>query len=172
MKQIDLQRLNKYITGEVPSHFRNEPGVEPYAYYADIGSKPVTIGDLGSLHGLSALAFSYTFKCKVLSWDIDQSQNIVKNRTNIEFIEGDVFDEQHLKKILECDILLIDLDPHDGAKEEKFLNILIDRNYKGLTLWDDINLNVGMKNFWRRVKVPKEDVSNLGHHSGTGKIIL
>jgi hypothetical protein len=174
MDHINFGKLEKYISGTTPDHFINEPGTEAYALYSDLSLKLQTgkIADLGTYQGLSALAFAYNPKVQVVSYDIDLANNLVSKRKNIEFIEGNIFDKANLKTILDCDIILVDLDPHDGIQEQKFLDILIEKSYKGITLWDDIHLNSGMKNFWYKVQIEKEDISNIGHHSGTGKIIF
>ena len=36
----------------------------------------------------------------------------------------------------------MDVDPHDGGKEEALFDFLYDNNYKGVTLWDDINVQL------------------------------
>lgn len=167
-----IEQLHKYIS-TVPDHFRDEPGVEPYALYMEYsvglpgGAK---IADLGTLQGLSALALSANPSVEVLSYDIDQSKNLVDDKDNITFILGNVFD--HLDEILKCDLILVDIDPHDGIQEKRFFDILVEKQYRGVTLWDDIHHNLGMQNFWHKIKMPKEDLTERGHHSGTGLIVF
>lgn len=171
LEDIKLTSLLQYIKTTVPPHFRVEPGIEAYAYYAHLSTKlkaGAKISDLGTLQGLSALALSYNPKVNVISYDIDLSKNIVAGKENIKFVEGDMFD--HLDEILKSDLILVDVDPHDGLQEERFLDLLIDNSYKGITIWDDIHHNVEMATFWQRVKVDKVDVTSKGHHSGTGMI--
>lgn len=172
MGEINIARLEKYIAGDIPPHFRGEPGQEAYMLYAQLAKelprKRPKISDLGTYQGLSALALSFRPRANVYSYDIDLSYNIVSPKTNIHFIEGDVFD--NIDKIIDSDLILVDLDPHDGIQEKRFLDILEDEYYDGISVWDDIHLNVGMKNFWHKVKLKKEDVTSIGHHSGTGII--
>lgn len=170
MEDIDLKPLERYIQVSVPEHFVNAPGTEAYALYARLsaqlpaGSK---VADLGTLQGLSALALSYNPEVQVYSYDITQNKNIVE-KSNIEFTLANCFD--CIDDILQCDLILVDVDPHDGIQEQSFFDILVENNYKGIVLWDDIHLNSAMESFWNNIKIPKEDVSVIGHHSGTGKI--
>lgn len=171
MKQEGFRRLTKYITGEIPPHFRLDPGVEAYDYYIKLSKKAkkgTIISDLGTYQGLSALALSSNPLVKVKSYDIDLSHNLVSGKANIQFIEGNIFD--HIDDILKSDIILVDIDPHDGIQEEKFYEILVERGYKGLTIWDDIYKDFMMETFWHRVNMQKQDITNIGHHSGTGLI--
>jgi len=170
LNRIDINSLRHDIFAEVPEHFINNPGVEPYAlyaYYSNKLPKGSTISDLGTLQGLSALALSSNKGVKVESYDIDQSKNIVE-KYNIEFILGNCFD--HIESILKSDLILVDIDPHDGIQEMDFYDILKENNYKGLTLWDDIHHNLGMNNFWHKAELAKIDLTQYGHHSGTGVI--
>lgn len=168
---MKLSSITKHIKGNIPEHFKDDPGVEAYNLYAQTSQslKKGKIADLGTYQGLSALALAINPNVQVYSYDIDLSYNLVE-KENITFIQGNVFG--HITDILTCDIILVDLDPHNGIQERNFLDVLIEENYKGITLWDDIHLNSGMEQFWNSVELPKEDISNIGHHSGTGKIIF
>lgn len=165
-----IEFLRKYIKEPIPEHFRSDPGKEAYQYYLDqsYALESGLIADLGTYQGLSALALAANPKVKVISYDIDLSNNLVSGKKNIEFIQGNVFD--YIDDILKSDIILVDIDPHDGIQEENFYNLLLERNYHGLTIWDDINKDFRMKTFWSKVNQPKEDITNLGHWSGTGII--
>lgn len=167
----DIETLHKYIQGDIPTHFTNSPGVEAYTLYMNSSKKlpkDSLISDLGTFQGLSALALSINTNIKVESYDIDLRPNKVSKRKNIKFIEANIFD--YIDRILTSDLILIDLDPHDGVQEKRFFDILIENKYKGITLWDDIHINLGMQNFWDMVNIEKEDLTNVGHHSGTGYI--
>ena len=52
------------------------------------------------------------------------------------------------------------------------LDFLIDNNWHGKLLLDDINLNQEMKNFWNGISHEKYDLTDIGHWSGTGLVIL
>lgn len=176
LKEVNLEPLKQYIYTVVPDHFKVAAGTEAYALYAHYSlqlPKGSKIADLGTLQGLSALALAYNDDVQVLSYDIDLRKNIVK-KPNITFIEANCFDK--LDEIMQCDLILVDVDPHDGLQEMQMLSELMNRGYKGKVLWDDIHLNPGMRAFWQTAVAlqAKErvvtDLTTLGHHSGTGLI--
>jgi predicted O-methyltransferase YrrM len=41
-------------------------------------------------------------------------------------------------------LILLDIDPHDGIQEAKFLDILRRIQYQGIVIMDDIHLNPAM----------------------------
>jgi len=169
LDQIDITTLESHIKAHV-SNFVDQPGLEPYTLYSFFSSRlkaGAKVADLGTLQGLSALALSYNPDVQVTSYDIDLSKNIVE-KDSIIFVQGNCFD--HLDDILQSDLILIDIDPHDGIQEQDFYDILLQKHYSGITLWDDIHHNLGMKNFWHKVESKKTDLTNVGHHSGTGLI--
>ena len=59
---------------------------------------------------------------------------------------------------------------HDGVHEKLFYEWLIRINYSGIILFDDIHLNREMKYFWESIKHKKEDITHIGHFSGTGVV--
>lgn len=155
------------------SYWLSQEGLEHYKLLAYISNQQVSgtrIADLGSREGMSAMALSYNPGVEVISYDITLERIFPKIRdiSNIKFIESDVF--LKIEEILSCGVILIDIDPHDGKQEQMLYNIFKDQNYKGLTIWDDIHLNDGMNRFWDNVDLIKQDVTALGHHSGTGII--
>ena len=46
--------------------------------------------------------------------------------------------EEHAEIVLKSDLIFMDTDPHDGANEKHLFDFLLDNNYNGITLWDDI----------------------------------
>ena len=59
---------------------------------------------------------------------------------------------------------------HNGIHEKLFYDWLIKINYKGLLLFDDIHLNNEMRTFWNNIIHKKEDISHIGHITGTGVV--
>ena len=53
---------------------------------------------------------------------------------------------------------------------KNFYDWLIKINYKGLLLFDDIHLNNEMRTFWNNIIHKKEDISHIGHITGTGVV--
>lgn len=167
LNKIDLEKLSQFIHAEKPVHFRNDPGKEAYALYAYLSTAYTKIADLGTYQGLSAIALAYHPDTNVTSFDIDLTPNITA-KPNVTYIQGNCFD--YIGELVTYPLMLVDLDPHDGRQEQELLDLLVEHNYKGITIWDDIHLNIGMENFWYKVKQPKHDLTHLGHHSGTGMI--
>lgn len=65
------------------------------------------------------------------------------------------------------DFIFVDID-HKGPMEKKIHKKIIESNYKGLVFYDDININDGMRNFWKSIKNPKMETG--WHFSGFGVV--
>lgn len=125
--------------------------------------------DVGTYRGVSALALSYNERVKVISWDI-ANFNAVTNPGNITFKIGNFLEDEQL---LNAKLMFIDVDPHDGIKEEAFLKKLIQIGYRGVLIFDDIHLNDGMRAFWQKtLPYNPQDLTSLGHNTGTGMLVL
>lgn len=129
----------------------------------------IIILDLGTACGHSALALSQNKTNKIITFDLNKRSDLIDNIDNVErvlldcnLIESDIIES--------AKIILLDIDPHDGSQEIKFYNKLKTTKFKGILLCDDINLNQGMKDFWKTVVEEKYDISDLGHFSGTGLV--
>ena len=77
--------------------------------------------------------------------------------------------DQYKDIILKSKIILLDTF-HDGTFEKEFFNYLEDINYTGTLLLDDINLNKNMIEFWNSIDYDKDDITHIGHSSGTGSV--
>jgi hypothetical protein len=129
--------------------------------------KGVTLLDIGSYQGSSAIALSFNKKNKVLSYDLVHQPEIQEIKIpNIKFIKGDI-----LKDEITAPFIILDT-YHDGTFEQKFVDYLEKINYKGLVMFDDIYLNNEMTNFWDGLKNEKYDLTEIGHHTGTGIAIF
>jgi cephalosporin hydroxylase len=129
--------------------------------------KGVTLLDIGSYQGSSAIALSFNKKNKVISYDIVHQPEIQEIKIpNIKFIKGDI-----LKDEITAPFIILDT-YHDGTFEQKFVDHLKKINYKGLVMFDDIYLNNEMTNFWDALKNEKYDLTEIGHHTGTGIAIF
>ncbi len=171
LNQINLSKYLKTTDnqGFPKSWFYMDAGLEHYRLLAYISKlyNGVTLLDIGSYQGSSAIALSFNKKNKVISYDIEQQPEIVEiNIPNIKFIKGNV-----LKDEITAPFILIDT-YHDGTFEQDFVNHLVKINYKGLVMFDDIHLNEEMSNFWNGLKNEKYDLTEIGHHSGTGIVIF
>jgi hypothetical protein len=133
-----------------------------------------TILDVGTYKGLSALALSYNKLSTVISHDIKHNVIVDNMPENIELrICSDktrIFNFDDFSKVK---LILLDIDPHDGIQEQKYLDMLLSVRYNGYVLLDDIHLHSVMENFWNSIEVgggitEKRDLTNVGHWSGTG----
>ena len=124
--------------------------------------------DIGTYRGLSAIAMASNPTNKVVSYDIEDFLEC-ETPANVEFKIGDCYLDQGM---LKSPLISLDVDPHDGEFEKKFIAFLIANNYKGTVICDDIHLSLQMKNFWDSVTVKKYDVTEVGHYSGTGMIVF
>lgn len=171
LNQINLSKYLKSTDdqGFPKSWFYMDAGLEHYRLLAYVSKlyNGVTLLDIGSYQGSSAIALSFNKKNKVISYDIDQQPEIAEiNILNIKFIKGNV-----LKDEITAPFILLDT-YHDGTFEQDFVNHLLKINYKGLVMFDDIHLNEEMSNFWNGLKNEKYDLTEIGHHSGTGIAIF
>lgn len=124
--------------------------------------------DIGTYKGLSGIAMSANISNKVISYDIVNYLEVT-SPSNVEFKIGNCYEDPQL---LNSPLILLDVDPHDGIFETKFVSWLNENNYKGMVVFDDIHLNFGMQNFWNNVSNKKFDVTDVGHYSGTGIAIF
>jgi len=169
--QLELDRLNKivlqyFIDRYGATHVNDPAGKECHKLYAYMGMMfhDIKIADIGTRTGNSALSLSYNEVNHVDSYDIKQHCGI--KRKNISFFEEDILTDS---KILQYDLISLDVDPHCGSQETKCFEYLIENNWKGVILLDDIGPRwAAMNAWWNSITLPKWDVTKYGHESGTG----
>ena len=86
---------------------------------------------------------------------------------NLKKYVGNIFDLGHQKKLLNAKLIFIDT-AHNGDFEYKVIKYLIDNNYKGIVILDDIYWNGKMFYFWQAIKIKKTDLTLIGHGDGSG----
>jgi hypothetical protein len=179
---IDLGHLVEYISWS-PEHahyFTAPAGKEIYKLLAYISKKLAggVVSDVGTFRGSSALALSYNENVQVDTFDttnhimkVDGTKTITY-RTNIsrKIVSGQAV----ISKIAESLVVVLDIDPHDGVEEAKFVTKLMQYGFKGLLVVDNIKIGIGMQAFWDNVPatLKKIDVTSLGHWVGTGIIVF
>jgi hypothetical protein len=163
------------IEEEFRGYFLSEPGLEHYKLLSHISLlyNNVNLLDIGTYKGCSALALSYNTTNKIYSFDINAGLVNLKSPVpdNIHFIVDDILNEQYVELIMSSPMIFLDT-YHDGPFEHAFLNHLIQNKWTGYLLLDDIYLNDAMKSFWDSIQYEKFDISYIGHHSGTGLVII
>ena len=145
----------------------------------------IQILDVGTLYGVSAISLSHNNTNKITSYnlvdDILDDNNVIYSKNNVEFKIKNVLDDLNLDLISNTKIVMIDID-HVGTVEKKIIARLVELDFKGIILLDDIhipwkkpvNLNEKMKDLWEnQLNFDKKlDVTKYGHWSGTGLIVL
>ena len=175
VSSIDLS-YNAYQINEEEyrTYYLSEPGQEHYkllAYYSMQFNNAILL-DLGTYKGCSALALSHNPKNQVKSFDIRFGlRNLSDYPDNVEFIIGNILDEEYKSLILSSKLIVLDTD-HLGEFEHKFYSHLKSIGYRGTLLLDDIKLNSEMIEFWNSIPDEKHDISNVGHSTGTGLVFL
>lgn len=173
ISRIDLSRFTKYIADL--SHFKyffDNQFKEHYSLIAHLSTcfNDSLIFDIGTNKGYSALALSYNPSNRIVSYDIVDVKklNHMDELEHIEYLLGDALADQRL---LSSPMIMLDTE-HDGVFEQELYRFLRSNRYKGTLFLDDIHLNPAMKEFWGSIQEPKEDITDLGHHSGSGLVVF
>lgn len=126
--------------------------------------------DAGTSYGNSAIALSYNTKNTVRTYDIAYNDfESLRQRGNIIPLQKDINTED-VNVLLSSPLIMLDIDPHDGVQEAVFTDLLKSINYEGYVMCDDIHFNSSMSNWWNSIDLEKYDVTEIGHHHGTGLI--
>lgn len=162
-----LEHLSTYH-----NYFTLPSGQEHYRLVRYLASQiDSNVVEVGTHAGSSAIAMSLDTKHTILTYDIVEMKG-----KNYDYIKNIIFrlteyqnDSEYLEFILNSKMIFIDA-PHNGFFERELYAWLKEKQYKGMTVWDDIHLNEDMKSFWNDVDLPKLDVTKYGHITGTGVI--
>lgn len=177
LDNLELSKYEPFLRGISRKYFRLPSGKESYRlliYLSDLFNDSIII-DLGTSNGASALALSSNPKNNVISFDIkDRTNTIIEQGDNITPIYLDNIDFittsnflKYLGLILSSLLIYLDI-AHDGVWEKMLYNLLIENNYKGVMIMDDIYEFPELKNMWEEIKVKKYDITKYGHYSGFG----
>jgi hypothetical protein len=131
----------------------------------------ITIIDAGTHYGWSAYALSKSTSNRVITYDItDKFDNkYLKDVANVEVKIMNINDED-ISILHSAEVIYLDIDPHDGAQEKVFTDILLRTEWQGYLLCDDIHINSGMESWWNSITLNKYDLTEIGHLHGTGLI--
>ena len=147
-------------------------GISEYRLYAYLSTffNKTTILDIGTRTGGSALALSYNPQNTVRSYDLrEQGASSIK-KDNISWNIGDFMKDTEIDWD-NVSIVMIDVDPHDGAQERVMMDWLRDKGWKGIMLHDDIGPGwPDIQLMWDEIPEPKIDVTEIAHMSGTGLV--
>lgn len=171
LNAIEMETLSKEVTCYA-EYFILNGGQEHYRLLRYLAKNINSdIVEIGTHCGTSAVALSADTEYTVFTYDIhDIKQKDFSYLSNVKFIIGDFMnDTSNKNNILNSKMIFIDA-PHNGEFELQCYNWLVDNNYNGITIWDDIHLNKEMKHFWDSVQHRKVDITKYGHVTGTGLI--
>ena len=154
------------------------------------------IVDLGTHRGGSAAALSYNKSNEVYTFDITPQEEAVElfkedEYKNITYIIGNCIENnwygqplgpfstnlsEPLKSekeiFLSSELIFLDIDPHNGIQEAAVLDFLIENNYKGIMVCDDIgHQHPPMHDWWQSIELPTYTIRNkYAAFKGTGII--
>ena len=160
LNRIDMSIYEKYLNDSQIGDFVNWAGYEHYRLLNHICKGSKLVFDIGTNKGSSAIAMSSAKK--VVSYDIEDNLQSKKPR-NVTFKIGNCLIDDSL---LKAEVILLDVN-HDGKFENAFYQ-LIRHDYKGILIVDDIHYNAEMEKFWSSITEHKEDITEIGHYTGTG----
>jgi len=171
----DITGLAKYQEGWCKPNFMSwdkEAGTTEYKLYSYLAQQVggIYILDIGTLFGGSALALS-TSQQNVVSYDlmsIETHQPGALEKDNIELIVGNFMEERWHWDYRQIELIVIDVDPHDGLQEPPMVEFIVNQGFEGLILLDDIHLSPEMEQMWNNFEYEKHDATEIGHFSGTG----
>lgn len=168
---IDLTALSRHAaSNEYRPYFLDRDFKEHYRLIAHLGTqhKNKCLFDIGTFKGYSALALSYGGANRVISYDVQDLKDLhhLDKLISIQFHIGNALNDPRLPR---APLVLLDTN-HDGSFETLALSFLKDHGFRGLLVLDDLYLNAEMTLFWESIDLPKEDVTDLGHWSGTGLV--
>ena len=192
----------EYFNESGLNDYKQKIGSEHYKLLCAISSQICNgiIVDIGTHNGNSAVALGYNLyknknnildRSMLYTFDIkDLKSESFKKFVNNYCIHSsleDIFDytirDKYKNVLLESEIIMIDIDPHNGVLEYELYSWLFENNYEGIILFDDIFLEKGhtannydttyqsIKIFWNKIPDKyKLDITHLGHWSGTGLV--
>lgn len=171
--RVDLRPLARHVAdSQHLSYFLDTQFQEHYRLIACLGSRfdQATLFDIGTNRGYSALALSYHPSNRVVSYDIVDCRALQfpEDLNRIEYRLGNVMQDPHL---LSSPLIMLDTN-HDGGFESEFYAFLKRNHYRGWLFLDDIHLNTAMIRFWDSITEPKEDLTAIGHFSGSGLVAI
>lgn len=171
VKNTPIKHLAEYakFSGE-DNLFYMDAGQTEYHLYAYISKlfDGVTILDVGTRNGNSAIALSDNPNNNVISYDIHVTpaqSNIL--RDNIEFRIAE-FTEDNID-FSSVPVIMIDVDPHDGSQERRMFGRLEEIGWEGIVILDDTREDMwpDIYKFVQELPYTVHDVTDIGHFSGT-----
>jgi len=170
---IDMSSIQDRAFEDVHRFISMDAGMEHYRLLTHVSllNDNIKILDLGTFKGWSALALAANPLNQVISYDlVDLFEKSEKQRLpNITYKIKNFLDD--LDELRDVSLIMLDVDPHDGIQEREIIDALIRQNYRGVVIMDDINnadFFPDLVRYFQALSLRKENITPLGHHSGTG----
>lgn len=175
--KLNKEQLSKY-NGYDETEIMDVPGQHHYRLLSFLAHKynNSTIIDIGTDKGFSSIALASNKTNNVMSFDIKDNidPRIKADFSNIYFVVANIFTNLAIygPMLLKAPFIVLDVDPHEGVQEYKLYQYLLENNYQGFIIADDIWHFQNMRNnFWYLIPYAyKLDITDVGHWSGTGLI--
>jgi predicted O-methyltransferase YrrM len=162
--------------------YHEKSGNQEYRLYSYISTflNNTKILDIGTSYGRSAIALSHNESNNVISYDIvnhiNDNNHKIYSKQNVEFRIKDVLDDLNEEFLKNCKLVIIDID-HYEIIERKIIDKLIECNFSGIVILDDIHhpqqdMNEAMQRLWKSINIPKFDITKYAHWSGTGLLLV
>jgi len=174
----DLQCLFQYVHEEKCKNFLTKTK-EHYRLlnaFSDMFHDEILM-DIGTFKGLSALSLALNHQNKVITVNKEKRSNFlgkpIEDGFPIEVVTENILsvrdNEELADNIKKSAVVLLDI-THNGKDEQDFYEFLLEIEYKGILIADDIYLkrNGDMEGWWNSIKEKKFDLTEYGHWSGTG----
>lgn len=177
MKQPTAEQINERLADvEIPpvilaadgGYINGKPGREHYRLLAWLSFQYnyIQIAEIGTHIGLGAIALATNTKNKVITFDIKHREGELPLPENAE---RKIVYPEYMDEVIKSAIIFYDA-KHEGIEEKAFYDELKRRDWRGVLVLDDIHLNDEMREFWKSIDLPKEDWTDVGHHTGTGVV--
>jgi predicted O-methyltransferase YrrM len=170
---IEMSSIQERAHEDVHQFISMKAGVEHYRLltHISLSNNNIKILDLGTFKGWSALALAANPTNHVITYDlVDLFEKSEKQRLpNITYKIKNLLDD--LDELRDVSLIMLDVDPHDGKQEREIIDALLRQNFKGVVIMDDINnadFFPELVRYFQELPLRKENVTPIGHHSGTG----
>ena len=177
LMNIDLREKNLSV-------YKDSFGFHYYsilAYLSTLFNDSIIV-DLGTLYGNSAAALASNKSNKIYTYDIESRDEAIskfklKEFENIEYIITNCIEDNWQRQtdrdiILSSKLIFLDVDPHDGIQEQVVLSFLVDNDWKGIMVCDDIgHQHPPMHDWWNSIELPTYTIRNkYAAFKGTGVV--
>ena len=180
---VSLDWAAPLVSWSANARYFAQPSGEHYRLLASLASqlRGARICDVGTYLGFSALALAHGAAeagNEVTTWDVADCLAPPPARTvrEVPHLVRRVLRDaaEDLDEIARADLVLIDVDPHDGVQERAMVEGLAARGFRGVLVLDDVRLNDAMKAMWDWVPAARKlDLTEQGGHwSGTGVAVF